>query len=152
VKSVKFRFVAVWTRWETFMGTRIDIKSGPELDKAVADAIGLECHISDTFVMPICFLGKSHEGSPDWPAWDKGSPFQPSRDLNAAFSAADKVGLFDGCSHILGKGSVWSEDSHGHWWINHTRDGSVPLSLESEVSSGHSLALAICAAILKAKT
>jgi hypothetical protein len=113
----------------------IEIKAGPELDKAVADAIG------DEPALPFS-IARAMAG-------EEGFTYNLySTDLNAAFAAAEKVGLWAGCSHILGKGSAWRTGADGHWWIHHTRDGSAPLSFESEVSSGHSLALAICAAIL----
>ena len=61
----------------------IEIKAGPELDRAVAEAIG-EAYAAEA---PEGFVG----------IWDKWGPdlLRYSTDLTAAFSAAEKVGLFE---------------------------------------------------------
>lgn len=96
------------------MTTEIKIKPGPELDCAVAEAIGTKtCH-----------------------------PFRPSTDLNAAFAAAEKVGLFDEFWRTLGRdelGETWGVFEQGF--------GKTTIAGEQHETP----ALAICAAILELK-
>lgn len=116
----------------------IKIVPGPELDLAVAEAIGLE----DTYLGMDCVLITSCD-------WDEMcgiehfttegpiacKKFAPSTDLNAAFAAAEKIGLF--LDWMLAK---WEKSWHFY------EEG---LSLKNVDAS--TPALAICAAILKLK-
>lgn len=108
----------------------VEIEAGTELDRAVAEAIGLEVHGSE-----LCLI-QAHQ-------WDKlfgrsdtdtvmDMPFMPSTDLNAAFAAGEAEGLFD--VHWLGKLRTG--------WVVHEMD-TGPIS-ECQTPS-----LAICAAILE---
>lgn len=115
------------------------IEPGPELDRAIAEAIGwpnLRCafvHYGDGGYEGALFRC-SRCGDVVWD--DIGGPDQPcvpsySADLTAAFAAAEKVGLFDG-GDLEKAGDVWLFD--------HPDTG---------FSRGPTPALAICAAILK---
>ena len=103
----------------------IDIKAGRELDQAVAEAIGLE---SWGHRCKNC-------GSLEFDA----KLFHPSTDLNAAFAAAEKVGLFDTEGSNAGLGQAYAEDVT--WTVSFV--GSIVYKSTP--------ALAICAAILKLK-
>ena len=126
-----------------------DLQAGADLDRAVAEAIG--CPLEQGFDLFYC-------ENCDWYKVDRhtfcgcGDPrklvdggFRPSRDLNAAFAAASKAGLFDrygseGClsqntMRPVPKWMVCSEDIVGG------RKGVIVY--------GSTPALAICAAILK---
>jgi hypothetical protein len=116
----------------------IETKEGIELDRAIAGVIGLG--------LPRRVLDSYIEWYVD-PLDGAIRQFKPSVDLKDAFYAAEKAGLFIGCSHILGRGSV--SEPNGHWWVHHTRDRDDELAEESEIGSGATPALAICAAILK---
>ena len=118
----------------------MEIKEGPELDRAVAEAIGL------LWTGP---YGSRRGGGQKfcWPGEtvppryvDVGGTWSPSTDLNAAFEAADKVGLFDKNKHdaILGK------TSSGQWEIVWGTD-------DEDTVTAPSPALAICAALLELK-
>lgn len=127
----------------------IEIKEGIDLDRAIAGVIGLIC-TQRVLGSDIEFYADPREGTVS----DQrvGSPavprtFNPSTNLNNAFYAAEVTGLFLGCRHILGHGSLVNPD--GPWWVNHTRDRDDELSDYSQVGSGATAALAICAAILK---
>jgi hypothetical protein len=89
----------------------VESKPGPELDRAVAEAIG-EVVISREEAVAKCNdwrLRQSTPHGPDFESWFAGEWYldgQPnsggldslpsySTDLNAAFAAAEKVGLFD---------------------------------------------------------
>ncbi len=109
------------------------IEPGTELDSAIAEAIGLKNTYPGGVYGADCLLITSSD-------WDEirgikhlttegpiaCKVFAPSTDLNAAFAAADKVGLFKGWSLMKG-------DSD---WFMGGKTASTP-------------ALAICAAILK---
>src|SRR5690606_2077139 len=77
----------------------VEIKVGAELDRAVAEAIGVGCYLSRERDELLCLvtgagaedLNKLNASSL---SWRDSFPFQPSVDLNAAFAAAEKVGLF----------------------------------------------------------
>ena len=62
----------------------VEIKAGAELDKVVAEAIGYDATIyySHDLERNVCLLLPSEK------------PFSPSVDLNAAFDAAERVGMF----------------------------------------------------------
>ena len=91
----------------------VEIKAGPELDRAVADVLGLQ----STYVRPY------------------------STDLNAAFAAAERVGLFSETFwRTLGM------DEFGETWGVFEQDGNCKRSIGRE--NHRTPALAICAAIL----
>ena len=102
----------------------MEIKAGPELDMAVAAAIGEEPGLPFSIVRA--------------DAGQEGFTYKRySTDLNAAFAAAEKVDLFGGCSLGLGH-----PDGRRVW---------IASSFDGIVSEGTTPALAICAAILKLK-
>jgi hypothetical protein len=137
----------------------IEIKEGPELDRAVAEVIGFRPrdigYNPSTQDMPCSeYFRGADSGIVSGAVWiwkneREFDPYRPSVDLNDAFHAAEAVGLFFGCSHILGRGSA--NEPNGSWWVHHTRDRDDELSEYSQVGSGVTAALAICAAILKVK-
>jgi hypothetical protein len=92
----------------------IEIKPGLELDRAVAEVVGVPM--------------------PPWAS----EPWSPSTDLNAAFAAAEKVGL------LADDRVLFRHRNPDHWVIWGDYDGS-------EFARGTTPALAICAAILKLK-
>lgn len=105
------------------MSQLVEIKAGPELDRAVAEAVGVKVEAS------AYNLHRMHRV--DGPG--SGLPFMPSEDLNAAFAAAEKVGLFERWSLRGGGGDSW-----GLYW------GDLNIGVNEPTP-----ALAICAAILK---
>lgn len=128
-----------------------DLKPGPELDAAVAKACGLKG----------CFesLGRCNVPSDNYEQWlhpgevSAASPlmsvrFEPSADLNAAFEAAEKVGIFNG-DHFPFKGT------NGRWTIGKlTGEEENPGSpnYATPTAGGYeTAALAICAAIISLK-
>lgn len=119
----------------------IEVKEGIDLDRAIAGVIGLIC-TQRVLGSDIEFYVDPREGTNAVPR-----TFNPSTNLNNAFYAAEVTGLFLGCSHILGHGSLVNPD--GPWWVNHTRYRDDELSDYSQVGSGATAALTICAAILK---
>lgn len=107
----------------------VEIKAGAELDRAVAEAIGLKATHrlssgSFLFTHPRSGVGAVH------------SAFRPSTDLNDAFYAAEAVGLFD--QWHIGK---WSNPPQSGWGIE---GDDSPVSGLYQTPS-----LAICAAILE---
>lgn len=126
----------------------IDLKPGRELDEAVAKAVA-PCSL---YHCPYCGLYKL-----DYYTLNDGAfcscerpvggpiprlecvPFRPSTDLNAAFAAAESAGLFDGRSLY--------RDDEG-WHIGTFYYGAEDYE---DVSVAPTIALAICAAILKLK-
>lgn len=119
----------------------IEIEPGRELDRAVAEAIGAEWRESwkaddGCWKMAAWYFA---DGSP---AWHRLPSF--STDLNAAFTAADKVGLFpvDGMRFLR-------RETDGLWavveiYTNTPYEAYV-------IGQARTPALAICAAILKLK-
>ena len=108
--------------------------AGPELDLAVAKACGIEPRVVDK-----AFRIR--------PAKDyrRGELFCPSTDLNDAFLAAGKIGLFD--QHAIWRLSSqrWQIISIGETW---DRDaGEIPVV--KELCDAETAPLAICAAILQ---
>ena len=102
----------------------VEIKAGAELDLAVAEACGVSGWIES--------LRNEATGYESPGRFALENVFwEPSVDLNAAFAAAEKAGLFD--VHWLGKLRTG--------WVVHEMD-TGPIS-ECETAS-----LAICAAIL----
>ena len=135
----------------------VEIKPGVELDRAVAEAaepwctVGM-CASSGCIDIPVSEIGDDPDVLAVW-KWDGERNWRKlpkfSTDLNAAFAAAEKVGLFHRdrdaflCRTPYGKkGSgeewkVWCEQK-GKLRYECSHHGSTP-------------ALAICAAILKLK-
>jgi len=112
------------------MTTDIEIKAGVELDRAVAGVIGLIC-TQRVLGSDVEYYVDPRDGTSAIP-----ERFQPSTDLNAAFAAAEAVGLFD--FHTI--------DHYCPKW--QVRPVSMPEDC-IPVSEGETPALAICAAILK---
>lgn len=113
----------------------IEIKEGADLDRAVAEKIGL--------VATHKTIGSDHwlfidprDGTLATPRY-----FQPSTNLRDAFIAADKVGLFGDRHRVLRK------ETDETWEI-----AEVLASSEVIVSSEYNPRLAICAAILRQPT
>lgn len=99
------------------------LQAGPELDAKVAHACGCQADPRplELFGVTVPML------------------WSPSTDLNAAFEAAEKCGLFN--SFCLGF-------SRGVWTIF---EGGATPDVETCFASGDAPALAICAAILAVK-
>ena len=104
-----------------------EIKPGPELDFAVAKVAGFDV------------IGNEIEDDEVWVDNEDGRTsrmFRPSTDLNAAFAAAEKAGLFD--DWLLTKGKEgWYFQDHSERYM--------------EGIKAPTPALAICAAILHEK-
>ena len=111
----------------------ITIEPGVELDRAVAEAIGLE-------------IVETHCGTEVW--FDNGngtlSQCNPSVNLNAAFAAAERVGLFDpdGPEAFLAQHPAGSVEWKVWWEDSDDPDGGHAVYKSTP-------ALAICAAILE---
>ena len=102
---------------------------GPDLDRAVAEAIGLVC-THRVLGSGLQFFSDPRDPLPGLRA------FQPSTDLNDAFHAAEETGLFEGR------------------WLGRLVTGWAIMDLETMNVVGQDRgcstpALAICAAILK---
>lgn len=119
----------------------VEIKAGPELDRAVAEACGHRVIVQesdwmgfrkgDLLLAPWGRLAMSDSDIKRLPAC--------STDLNAAFAAAEKVGLFGDPNAML------QRDDEGQWRIRLMYVGGGVMSVQPTP------ALAICAAILKLK-
>ncbi|KKL08961.1 hypothetical protein LCGC14_2570620 [marine sediment metagenome] len=111
-----------------------EIKPGAELDYAVAEAIGWK-HLDD----------KQIEGIPPGGAYLYIPIPRFSNNLNAAFAAADEVGLFTPQENDRGQGP-WVSLHRGPlgWFV---KSGETYIGR----GRGDSPALAICAAILELK-
>jgi hypothetical protein len=143
------------------MATTVEITPGPELDRAVAEAVG-ETVISREEAVAKCNdwrLRQPEPHGPDFESWFVGEWYldgQPnsggldslpsySTDVHAAFAAAEKVGLF--CGYNLGvRADVVTKE--GWWVVGLTCDYSTD---DDVLSRADTPALAICAAILKLK-
>lgn len=108
------------------------ISEGPELDQAVAEAIGLVC-THRVLGSNIIFWSDPQA------ALDAPRTFEPSTNLNNAFRAAEAVGLFNDNHRVLRK-----DTSDETWEI-----ADVFFNRETIVASEGTPALAICAAVLK---
>jgi hypothetical protein len=127
----------------------IEIKPGPELDWAVAEAVGAKPRIGKDRRSVVVAIEDGrimrHLAIPTDPdAACNGAfvPFSPSTDLNAAFQAAESIGLFD---YEIPPGyrlSLFRSDANT-WSVS--RPGMIADAFTP------ALALAICAAILKLK-
>lgn len=124
-----------------------EIKAGPELDRAVAEAIGIELHARygvSQFVTMREWLALT--GAKQCPECEEGgsfhemvTQFEPSIDLNTAFAAAEKVGLWKECGYCQASGQ-------------HVISKTIPVkSWDDTIAHADTPALAICAAILKLK-
>lgn len=108
---------------------KTELEAGPELDAAVAEACGIEGIIGGMGFLVMS--DPTPKGSFGYVMW------QPSTDLNDAFEAAEKVGLFE--KHYLFKrGDAWCVTD-------------LPAAAEWLDCSGPTPAVAICRAILKVK-
>lgn len=108
---------------------------GPDLDRAVAEAIGLVCALQSHDIPLRSSDGKQFFSDPRDPLPGLRA-FQPSTDLNDAFHAAEETGLFEGR------------------WLGRLVTGWAIMDLETMNVVGQDRgcstpALAICAAILK---
>ena len=104
----------------------MEIKPGPELDRAVAEAIGWWIDAA----RPLDWSGSNGVSVEE---------FWPSRDLNDALAAAEEVGLFKQYGYCEAAGQ-------------HVISKTVPVkSWMDTVAHEATPALAICAAILKLK-
>ena len=123
----------------------IEIKCGPELDFAVARAIGLKdmCLSKDCVLVTSCdwdeMRGIEHFTTEGPIACKR---FTPSTDLNAAFAAAEKVTRDAGRWGIQRVGIKWLVD------FCLTNPGNIVLG-KGIFADDSTPALAICAAILK---
>jgi hypothetical protein len=118
--------------------TDVKIKAGPELDLAVAEAVGL------------AVVGGGIDDDEVWVVnadTVTSGLFHPSRDLNAAFAAAAKAGLFDPDgpeAHLSCHPAA--EETWKVWWEDSSwPDGGCAVYEPTP-------ALAICAAILRLKS
>jgi hypothetical protein len=76
----------------------VKVEAGPELDRAVAVAIGLKSvvlHKGCAYITPRDFDAMRGIEHPTCEGDVACISFQPSADLNAAFAAAEKVGVFN---------------------------------------------------------
>lgn len=108
----------------------VEIEEGLDLDRAVAEAIGLPmCYSIDC----VGFFVDPREDTSAVP-----EEFSPSRDLYDAFKAAEESGLFSNYRVLRKNRYRWEVYEIGE-------------SLDRVVSSEDTLVLSICAAILKVK-
>lgn len=119
-----------------------ELVAGPELDRRIAEAFGLEAAVFGSGLVFVSSREWDDIGGGNFRGAHAGvasMAFQPSRDLNMAFEAAEKMGLFDARELCLGS-------DEGAWSLFRTaRFGS-----DCEViSRATTPALAICEAILK---
>lgn len=132
-----------------------EIKPGPELDRAVAKAVGLRRHIAVGWTVPPnanAFTHCSDEseaiyeelGADDSRLPDAVIP-KYSTDLNAAYAAAEKAGLWN--DHLIRK------NDDGLWEVWHATDIRRYMlgGIGGPIVAHSTPALAICAAILKVK-
>jgi hypothetical protein len=135
----------------------VEIKPGPELDQAVAEAIGLKTGIREGHRVLITPREWDEIRGIEHPTCEGDVaciPFQPSTDLGDAFAAAEKVGLF----------AFGLNDNDGSRFLDRVVDGGVELwrvcqhkydQLDyvriSPIASAPTPNRAICAAILKLK-
>lgn len=114
-------------------GDSVEIKAGTELDRAVAEAVGLVA--THKVLGGGYFFSDPRDGTGAAPI-----EIYPSMDLNAAFYAAEKIGLFD--TERDGPEVHLAKTIDGRWEI---LTGGTEMGY---VSREDSPALAICAAIL----
>lgn len=135
----------------------VDIEPGPELDRAVAEAVGdpfprahdwehmgLSGHEESVFRCKNC--GDLDLADQAGGYSEKDPCVKPySTDLNAAFAAAERVGLFDIRSGAPGRDLSKMHGEPETWCV------WAPTANDSDPTYGATPALAICAAILKLK-
>jgi len=134
----------------------VEIKPGPELDRAVAEVIGdpldrshdwEHTGLSGYHVSFFRCRACGDLGADEWEPYD--DPEDPcikpySTDLNAAFAAAERAGLFSETFwRTLGM------DELGETWGVFEQDGSVKRSVGRDQAP--TPALAICEAVLELK-
>lgn len=137
----------------------VEIKPGPELDKAVAEAVDPYCSVgmcasSGCIDIPVSATGDTAETDPDVLAvwkWDGERNWRTlpkfSTDLNAAFAAAEKVFDCGFAVHTAGKpvgGWKRFQCIVGVGWDGERAESQIQVEAETP-------ALAVCAAILKLK-
>lgn len=128
----------------------VEIKPGPELDRAVADVVGdpypraHDWEYTGLGGYETCFFRCKRCGRVEADYSNPGyNPKDPclihySTDLNATFAAAEKVGLFT-------DGSVYlTQDIHGEWYVGQWATGKF-------LGRSMTFPTVICAAILKLK-
>ena len=106
------------------------LKPGPETDKLVADAIGIEYETMGYELYRYTDVG--------------GALFQPSRDLNDAFGAAERADLFGCHERFLGGSEIWK------WHDGKIETANEPPTIDLWISA-ETPAMAICKAILALK-
>ena len=129
----------------------IEIKAGVELDRAVAEIIGIQTMLDDGKVVTACREWDDilEELGTQLPRGTWRIPFQPSTDLNAAFAAAEKAGLFhQDTDAFLCRTPYGKRGSGEEWKVWREQDGKLRFECSHH---GSTPALAICAAILKLK-
>lgn len=120
--------------------------AGSELDQKVAEAVGWhrQCDWKPTGLADYEYSVYRCRNCGDLDLSDSGDGYSQkcmppySTDLNAAFAAAEKVGLFS-CTRVLGHGK--GDDESPAWFVWR--------GLSGVLSSAPTPALAICAAILQ---
>jgi len=132
----------------------VEIKPGPELDRAVAEAIGCYGWVRPEDENRVVgfgdlFCGTIPGGIVRVSASDRRLPDciipNYSHDLNAAFAAAEKVGLFDARdAHIFRRSDEWYCS-----FARHILNDGTPYGITH--TSATTLSLAICKAILTLK-
>ena len=131
-----------------------------DLDAKVAEAIGIDFHLNEESGCWLKGAVLRHEvvvlGSGSTSA--KISEFSPSTDLNAAFEAAEKVGLFDVYQDVAGQGcqQCLLLKQFGNWWVKRVGEyaGSGMGITDHRtiwIVDAPTPAEAICLAILKLK-
>lgn len=128
----------------------VEIKAGPELDRSAAEAIGLQYTSKPVWRNERDeILGTELEGWWDGDKYVAHSLPRYSTDLNAAFEAAEAVGLFDdpGLTGVLIRNKHIS--GRGPWCIDWDDEGE-PGGCTGVYAD--TAALAICKAVLKLKS
>jgi hypothetical protein len=130
-----------------------ELEAGPELDAAVARAIGVPSHwFHDNAVMCGCF-DRDHFFRPRNERHSLNGievQWSPSTDLNAAFEAAEKCGLFVYDPNDESEPFLWFDRTRNAWCVSKYESGTH--LIESWPSgAGTTPAVAICRAILKLK-
>jgi hypothetical protein len=127
------------------------LRAGLKLDYAIAKAIGIQVAVAHRSQILISsrewdtMRGFGDLICADSLIYDVACiPFRPSTDLDAAFTAAEKVGLFSPIDRCMILGQCNSPNGI-LWYVEPPEEAS------SEVFTAITPALAICTAILKSK-